>query len=152
MRQAPSNFTEAWRLPYGFLFTRTAVLPVHKSKLTKNKLSKTNQSTFTNIGWWAKMRAEKKPATWPALLLAGIKCRHWKINAKYIQIVRLQHLWPKTNDKPHGRAEVLSPRVTHPIWMQPHRFTHRHCKEFVQNKYPPRAPRAPGSTERDASP
>lgn len=49
--------------------------------------------------------SRKKPVTWPALLLAGIKCRHWKINAKYIQIVRLQHLWTRTNYKPHRRAE-----------------------------------------------
>lgn len=145
-------------LPHGCQYAGTAAtLPVRvqQSLLRKVSLLKLSCVKHTNLLLQTSVdglsESRNKPATWPALLLAGIKCRHWKINAKYIQSVRLQHLWPKTNYKPHRRAEVLSPRVTHPIWMQPYCSKHRHCKEFVQNKYPPRAPHALGSTERDTS-
>lgn len=156
-RQAWGAVTESWRLPCGFQFTRTAILPVCflQSLLRKVSWLKVSCIKHTNLLLQTLVdglnESRKKPVTWPALLLAGIKCRHWKINAKYTQIVRLQHLWPRANYKPHRRAEVLSPSVTHPIWMQPYCFKHRHCKEVVQNKYPPRAPHAPGSTECDIS-
>lgn len=50
---------------------------------------KHHQSSFIKIVFDGLNESREKPVTWPALLLQGIKSRHWKINARYIQIIRL---------------------------------------------------------------
>lgn len=64
---------------------------------------KHHQFSFTKIVSNEFDENREKPVTWSALLLPGIKCRRWKINAKYIQIMRL-HTSDQNNLKPKQKS------------------------------------------------